>query len=212
MNINSDKVEFKERMDYLNKNDIAFVYVKGGAESRIHGGTSRYNVEEANATKFMLTKLIENTKDPHKVTVSAIFPYGAQIQLFTKENRDLINKAKKIFSTFDVDTVDAFQGKESDIVLVNTVIVDSNKRNFLEDFRRINVSMSRAKDKLLIFGNANTLSRLDMNVYDGTRRKYFKDILKEIRQNGLIMNYTSEGGIEIESDSKNKAKIKKAKQ
>ena len=64
-----------------------------------------------------------------------------------------------------IDTVDAFQGKESDIVLVNTVITDLSRRNFLSDFRRINVSMSRAKDKLIIFGNKIVLEKLDMNVY-----------------------------------------------
>ena len=212
LNVNPDKVEFGEKLDYLNKNDIAFVYVRGGTETTDPRTKSRFNVEEINATRTVLRSLIANTKDPHKVSVAAIFPYGAQISRFTKENRELINKAKKVFSTFDVDTVDAFQGKESDIVLVNTVIVESNRRNFLEDFRRINVSMSRAKDKLIIFGNANTLSRLDMNVYDGTKRKYFRDILKEIRQNGIMMYYTSEGGIQIESDSKTKTKTKKAKQ
>ena len=211
LNINPNKVEFTEKMDYLNKFDIAFVYVKGGKEIIEDRTKSRYNVEELQATSTFLRNLIENTLNPERVSVAAIFPYGAQISKFTDENRELINKAKRKFSNFDVDTVDAFQGKESDIVIVNTVITDSNRRNFLSDFRRINVSMSRAKDKLIIFGNPNVLARLDMNVYDGTKRKYFKEIIQDIRRKGMMMNYTSEGGIEIESGSTVKTKIKKAK-
>ncbi len=211
LDINPNIVKFKEKMDYLNNFDIAFVYVKGGKEIIEDRTKSRYNVEELEATSTFLRNLIENTMNPERVSVAAIFPYGAQISKFTYENRELINKAKKVFSNFDVDTVDAFQGKESDIVIVNTVITDSNRRNFLSDFRRINVSMSRAKDKLIIFGNSNVLARLDMNVYDGTKRKYFKEIIQDIRRKGMTMAYTSERGIEIESRSEIKTKIKKSK-
>lgn len=211
LEVNPNKVQFTEKMDYLNENDIMFVYVKGGKEITDDRTRSRYNVEELNATKNVLKNLIESTVNPANVSVSAIFPYSAQISRFTRKNRDLINRAKKIFKNFDVDTVDAFQGKESDIVLVNTVITERNKRNFLSDFRRINVSMSRAKDKLIIFGNLNVLAALDMNVYDGTKRKYFKEIIADIRRKGLMMQYTEGGGVQIESTSKAKAKIKKTK-
>jgi len=211
LNVNPHKVAFNEKLDYLNENDIAFVFVKGGKEVTDNKTMSRYNVEELEATKDVLRNLISNTLNPSNVTVSAIFPYAAQISKFTKENRELINKAKKTFKYFDVDTVDAFQGKESDIVLVNTVVTDLSKRNFLSDFRRINVSMSRAKDKLIIFGNPLTLSRLNMNVNDGTKRTYFKEIIEDIRRKGIMMNYSSKGGIEIELTSNAKTKVKKAK-
>ena len=72
--------------------------------------------------------------------------------------------AKKLFKSFDIDTVDAFQGKECDVVLVNTVVTDASQRNFLNDFRRINVSMSRSRDKLIVFGNRITLSKINMKI------------------------------------------------
>lgn len=211
MNIKPQTVQFKEEMKYLNEKDIAFMYVKGGKEVSDKNSTSRYNVEELEATKDMLKQLIKYTENPSQVTVSAIFPYAAQISKFTDENREIINTAIKTFRTFDVDTVDAFQGKESDIILVNTVITDLSKKNFLSDFRRINVSMSRAKDKLIIFGNQIVLSKLDMNVNDGSKRKYFKEIIDICKRQGLMMEYTNERGIQIESKSKSETKIKKAK-
>ena len=78
-----------------------------------------------------------------------------RLNILQKNYKDLINRAKKVLKSFELDTVDAFQGRETDIVLVNTVITRMEKRNFLKDFKRINVSMSRAKDKLVVFGSRN---------------------------------------------------------
>lgn len=68
--------------------------------------------------------------NPEKMSIAAIFPYAAQISHFQKNNIALINEAKKLFKSFDIDTVDAFQGKECDVVLVNTVVTDASQRNF----------------------------------------------------------------------------------
>ena len=138
--------------------------------------------------------------------MAAIFPYAAQISRFTKNNRDLINKAKKTFKSFNVDTVDAFQGKQAEIVLCGTVVTMPT-HNFLNNFRRINVSMSRAKDKLFIFGNPTVLSKIEMSVEDGNSHKYFADIIQEIRKNGQMITYTPDGGIKYEVKREPKIKI-----
>lgn len=197
------KVTFNNKNTW-NEHDIFFVEVKGGREAK--SGTSRYNIEEISATATILQDLISKTEQPEKVTVSAIFPYSAQIERFQKENIDLINTAKKTFKLFELDTVDAFQGRESDIVLVNTVVTDQSQRNFLNDFRRINVSMSRAKDKLFIFGNSRTLSKIEMSVSNGAKRRFFNDIIDDIRRHGVMMEYV--GGEINESTSESKIKIK----
>lgn len=202
--VNSSKVKFSDKYSMLNDKDVFFVDVKYGKEA--NEGTSRYNVEELKATKEILQMLLENTLDPEKVTVSAIFPYAAQINKFQRENKELINYAKKKFKSFEIDTVDAFQGRETDIVLVNTVVTDMSRGNFLNDFRRINVSMSRARDKLFIFGNPTTLANIEMKVSSGGKRKYFSEIIDDIRRYGHIIKF--EGGIDYESASKPKIKIR----
>jgi superfamily I DNA and/or RNA helicase len=164
----------------LNQKDVFFIDVQFGKETT--DGTSRYNIEEIEATVSVLKDLIAHTQDPKNVSVAAIFPYAAQISRFQKNNKDLINQAKQAFESFEIDTVDAFQGKEADIVLVNTVVTDPSKRNFLNDFRRINVSMSRARDKLFIFGNPGTLSKIDMQISGGSKRKYFAEIIEDIKR------------------------------
>ena len=197
------KVQFSDKYQMFNDKDVFFVDVKNGKEAT--EGTSRYNVEELRATREILEMLLENTLNPEKVSVSAIFPYGAQIDKFQRENKELINKARKTFKSFEIDTVDAFQGRETDIVLVNTVVTDMSRGNFLNDFRRINVSMSRARDKLFIFGNPTTLSNIDMKVSSGGKRRYFADIIDDIKRFGQIIKF--DGGIDYEFTSKPKIKI-----
>ncbi len=188
--VNPNVVQINSKVIDNNKN-VFFIEVLNGKEAM--DGTSRFNLEELEATKEILKMLMKEIVNPFQVSVAAIFPYGAQISKFHKNNITLINEAKKLFKTFDIDTVDAFQGKEADIVLLNTVVADSSKRNFLNDFRRINVSMSRAKDKLFIFGNSHVLSRIDMKKTGMAERKYFKDIIEYIKLNGQYIKY--DGGI-----------------
>lgn len=184
-------VHFKSNVLNDNK-DIFFVEVLHGKEvidkSR---NDSRYNIEELNATNQILKEIIYTTETPEKVSVAAIFPYGAQIEQFQKTNVKLINVAKRMFKSFDIDTVDAFQGKEADVVLCNTVVADKSRvnQNFLTDFRRINVAMSRAKDKLIVFGNSTVLSQIEMGVNSGHKRRFFRDIIEHIRCNGKVIVY-----------------------
>lgn len=201
--VNPSKVEFTNKYPTFNESDVFFVDVKFGKEAKQN--TSRYNIEELNATAEILKDLIENTLNPSKVAVSAIFPYAAQIEKFQFMFVNLINNAKKVFKSFEIDTVDAFQGKETDIVLVNTVVTDPSQKNFLNDFRRINVSMSRAKDKLFIFGNPSTLAKIEMKVLGGNKRRYFAEIIDDIKRFGTIITY--EGGVKHEATSKPKIKV-----
>ena len=180
------KIIMKPDSIYRNK-DVYFFDVKNGKEA--FDGPSRFNTEELEAIKLCLNDLMQEVENAKEITVSAIFPYAAQISKFTKENKNLINEMKKTFRSFECDTVDSFQGRETDIVLLSTVVTDNSLSNFLKDFRRINVSMSRAKDKLIIFGNPITLSRIEMTTSKGENgRTYFADIIGGIKENaGMIV-------------------------
>lgn len=201
-----DKVHLKLVDNDINyeENDIMFVEVVGGQEAK--DGTSRFNIEEINATKYILEDLMKKVINPEQVTVSAIFPYAAQINHFQKNNIKLINEAKKLFKSFEIDTVDAFQGKETDIVLVNTVVTDLSQGNFLNDFRRINVSMSRARDKLIVFGNPYALRRIKMKIAGGQERQYFGEIIDYISSTGTYIKYNN-GGVENGNKSKSSFKL-----
>ena len=79
--------------------------------------------------------------------IGIISPYGDQVG-YLKNKADV-----------DVKTVDGFQGKEKEIIIISTV--RSNKWGnigFLSDLRRLNVAITRAKKKLIIIGNIETLN------------------------------------------------------
>lgn len=198
--INPKVVNFKSDGILRNDKNVFFVEALGATEQDDPKSHSRFNIQEAKATALILEDILKTVESPQTVTASAIFPYAAQISYFTREYKDLINRAKKILKSFELDTVDAFQGRETDIVLVNTVVTRQDKRNFLRDFRRINVSMSRARDKLIVFGSRE-LERMEMESPDGGSQQYFKNIIDGIRQNGELIKIDQNGGV-IKNDSK----------
>ena len=190
--LNIPVVKFKD--DNYNKFDAYFVEVECGTEVRQEGGDSRYNVQELEAIVYMLKRIANDVASPRDVDLAVIFPYAAQISKFQKENTDLINELRKKFKSFEYDTVDAFQGKEADIVLVSTVVTDKSQRNFLSNFRRINVSMSRARDKIFIFGNSDTLSHIKMEVNGVDPQYFFKKIIDSIEEDPRGFKVKYKGG------------------
>lgn len=94
-----------------------------------------------------------------KVDVGIISPYRAQVQYL----RSLIRRVpffKPFRHLISVNTVDGFQGQERDVIIVSLVRSnDAGDIGFLRDLRRMNVAITRARMKLLIISNADTLRR-----------------------------------------------------
>ena len=94
-----------------------------------------------------------------RIDVGIISPYRAQVQYL----RRLIKKReffKPYRSLISVNTVDGFQGQERDIIVIS--LVRSNEEGqigFLRDLRRMNVAITRARMKLIILGDINTLGQ-----------------------------------------------------
>ena len=94
-----------------------------------------------------------------RLDVGVISPYRAQVQYL----RRLFNKReffKPYRSLISVNTVDGFQGQERDIILISLVRAnDEGQIGFLRDLRRMNVAITRARMKLIILGDASTMTR-----------------------------------------------------
>lgn len=198
--VNSNVVQFNSNGILNNDNNTYFIEVLGSTEQDDPRSHSRFNVQESIATTIVLKDILNSLVNPQTVSLAIIFPYAAQISYFTKNNIELINQAKKRLKSFELDTVDAFQGRETDIVLVNTVVTRTDKSNFLKDFRRINVSMSRSRDKLVIFGSRN-IEKIEMGSPDGGYQKYFKLIIDGIRKNGSMVEISTEGVVTVNDNN-----------
>jgi ATP-dependent RNA/DNA helicase IGHMBP2 len=123
---------------------------------------SRYNEEEARVLITQLEKLIQTVGiEDWSFTLGIITPYSAQVERLTK-----LAEASEELSAVDryvtINTVDAFQGQERDIIAISFVRSnDKGEIGFLGDIRRTNVAMTRAKKKLIMVGDSATLGTHD---------------------------------------------------
>lgn len=110
-------------------------------------GLSKRNPNEANLVVKKVQELLDAGLP--KKDIAVIAPYAAQVRLL----RDLFVGAGP-----EVDTVDGFQGREKEAVVIS--LVRSNPQNeigFLADRRRMNVALTRARRKLIVIGDSSTL-------------------------------------------------------
>jgi len=118
--------------------------IKGKFERRVKGSPSLQNQLEADLTVIISNFFIKRGVDPSEIGI--ITPYDDQV--------DLISSHAKV----EVNTVDGYQGREKEIIIIS--MVRSNKQGrigFLSDLRRLNVSLTRARRKLIIIGDSETL-------------------------------------------------------
>lgn len=93
-----------------------------------------------------------------RIDFGIISPYKAQVQYL--RGRIKGDAALKPYrSLFTVNTVDGFQGQERDVIFISLVRAnDEGQIGFLNDLRRMNVAITRARMKLVILGEAATLA------------------------------------------------------
>lgn len=123
----------------------------------------RINKAEAELTLLALEqyfKKIGKTRIlDERLDVGVISPYRAQVQYLRRlfKKREFFKPYRHLIS---VNTVDGFQGQERDIILISLVRAnDEGQIGFLRDLRRMNVAITRARMKLMILGDASTMTR-----------------------------------------------------
>ena len=123
----------------------------------------RINKAEAELTLLALQNYFEKIGKQRlldeRIDVGIISPYRAQVQYLRRllMKREYFKPFRRLIS---VNTVDGFQGQERDIIVISLVRSnDEGQIGFLRDLRRMNVAITRARMKLIIFGNAPTMTR-----------------------------------------------------
>lgn len=146
------------------------------AEQFVGSSYGRINKTEASLTLQALHHYVERIGRhrliAERVDFAIISPYRAQVQYLRNLVRhdEMLRPLRKQIT---VNTVDAFQGQERDVVMVS--LVRSNEQGqigFLSDLRRMNVAITRARFKLIILGSKDTLCQ----------HKFYKKLFDRCKQ------------------------------
>ena len=123
----------------------------------------RINKAEAELTLLTLaeyfTKIGKQRVLNDSIDVGIISPYRAQVQYLKKliKKYEFFKPYRRLIS---VNTVDGFQGQERDVIHISLVRSnDEGQIGFLKDLRRMNVAMTKARMKLIILGNKETMTQ-----------------------------------------------------
>ncbi|HYX33338.1 MAG TPA: AAA domain-containing protein [Oligoflexus sp.] len=109
---------------------------------------SRFNPKEAAVILYRIEQLFQKGVAPQQLAV--ITPYAAQARYLRMQLAD---------SGIEVDTIDGFQGREKDAVLISLVRSNEDQEvGFLKETRRLNVALTRARRHMTVVGDSATLS------------------------------------------------------
>ena len=112
--------------------------------------------------------------ESERVDFGIITPYRGQARLIRRLLK-MQHYFRKLKRHITVGTVDGFQGQERDVIVISLVRDNAEGQiGFLRDLRRMNVAMTRARMKLIIVGNAETLSH----------HRFYRELADHIRHHG----------------------------
>ncbi len=132
------------------ENVVVFIDTCGRyPERQRRGSTSYENEGEAEIVESLISSLTGIGMQPHHIGV--ITPYDDQVELL---------KSRINYEGLEIKSVDGFQGREKEVIILSFVRSNTyGNIGFLWDYRRLNVSLTRAKRKLIMIGDAQTLRR-----------------------------------------------------
>jgi predicted DNA helicase len=151
----------------------------GYNESQDAETLSRFNEDEARLLIHQVESLIDRIGESawleEKISLGIITPYRAQVDYLNKL-ADASTIMHPLLHLISINTVDAFQGQERDVITISFVRSnDKSEVGFLGDIRRTNVAMTRAKKKLIMIGDSATLGS----------HSFYTDLLDYVQNGGF---------------------------
>lgn len=135
-----------------------FFLVTQGQEEIAGSGTSYLNRTEAANVEKIATRFLRSGVKPEQIGV--ITPYEGQRAYLVQYMQYQGSLHSKLYQEIEIASVDAFQGREKDIIIMSCVRSNEHQGiGFLNDPRRLNVALTRAKYGIIIVGNPKVLSK-----------------------------------------------------
>lgn len=148
---------------------------------------SRFNIREAQIIGQILAEFLSQYDDEAQIElakqIGVISPYRHQNNLIYGELRGK-EISNEVIKNIRVDTVDRYQGDEREVIIIS--LTNSNDTNIIgqlhREWRRMNVSISRAKAKLVLIGNKQTFIKKSQDEKENEAKEIFKEVFKTIEE------------------------------
>ncbi|OKL62806.1 hypothetical protein UA08_01469 [Talaromyces atroroseus] len=119
-------------------------------------GHSLINIAELNVAMQLYERLVTDFRSfEFSGKIGIITPYKGQLR--EMKTRFAARYGNAIFTKVEFNTTDAFQGRESEVIIFSCVRASNKGIGFLSDIRRMNVGLTRAKSSLWVLGNSQSL-------------------------------------------------------
>jgi regulator of nonsense transcripts 1 len=164
-------------------------YIANGVEEISSSGTSYLNRTEASIVEKVVTQFLKNNVTPDQIGV--VTPYEGQRSYIVSHMQRTGSLRKELYAGIEVASVDSFQGREKDIIILTCVRSNDHQGiGFLSDPRRLNVALTRAKYGGIVVGNPRILAK---NPLWNALVNYYKDhnVLVEGPLNNLQVSMMS---------------------
>ncbi len=153
-----------------------FFYCSLGQEEYSSSGTSYLNRTEAANVEKLVTTLLRSGVNPEQIGV--ITPYEGQRAFICSYMANNGTLRKALYEALEIASVDSFQGREKDYIILSCVRSNEHQGiGFLNDPRRLNVALTRAKYGVVILGNPKVL----------TRQPLWNNLLCHFKQHGCLV-------------------------
>ena len=185
--VNSEeRTHYSVSFNWPNPNKPMFFYHVLGVEQFSSTGTSYLNQKEAEFIEKAVTSLLKSSVKPEQIGI--ITPYEGQRSFLVNYMLKNGSVTTSLYKDIEVASVDSFQGREKDYILLSCVRSNDNHGiGFLNDPRRLNVALTRARYGLIIVGNANALSK----------HQLWNNLLYHYKQNNLLVEGNFQGFREL---------------
>ncbi|XP_039449839.1 putative helicase MOV-10 [Culex pipiens pallens] len=168
------EVSFVENWKFLPNKNLPIILHTVLGENESSFGRSRMNAKEVEMVEFYLDFILRSGINGRTITqqdIGIISPYQLQVQ----QLKQLCERHK--WPAVEVGSVEQYQGREKLIVLLSTVRSHTADVGFLNNVKRLNVAMTRAKALLVVIGNSYTLQH-DANWFE---------LVRYCKQNGAVV-------------------------
>ncbi|KAK7536470.1 SEN1 N terminal-domain-containing protein [Phyllosticta citribraziliensis] len=162
-------------------------------------GHSLINVAEIEVAMHLYSRLMADYQNGYdfKGKIGVITPYKSQLREL--KDRFLRKYGQGVFENVEFNTTDAYQGRESEVIIFSCVRASpAGGIGFLQDIRRMNVGLTRAKSSLWVLGNSQSLVRGEFwrkLVEDAQKRDRYTqgDLMGMLRQHSTAFPAPKEG-------------------